>query len=122
MVQKAVAYYKKNGRDKAIAEFNNPSGQFRDKDLYIFALVFKGGKKGTMLGHVNPKMVGQDVTDLRDPKDNFFIKKMLVLAEQKPSGWVDYSWVDPKEKATYLKKTSYQESIDDLIIGCGIYK
>ena len=27
MVKRAVAYYKKNGREKALAEYNNPAGR-----------------------------------------------------------------------------------------------
>ena len=35
MAQKAKAFYKANGKEKAIAEFNDPKGQFVKGDIYI---------------------------------------------------------------------------------------
>ncbi len=42
MAEKAMAYVKANGKDKAIAEFNNPKGQFVKGDVYIAVLAFDG--------------------------------------------------------------------------------
>lgn len=42
MLDKAIAFYKSNGPKKAFAAFNNPKGQFVDKDLYIFAVDLNG--------------------------------------------------------------------------------
>jgi hypothetical protein len=36
LAKKAVAFLKTNGPDKAFKEFNNPKGQFVDRDLYVF--------------------------------------------------------------------------------------
>src|SRR6185436_8002052 len=35
MVEKAVAHIKKVGKEKAFADFNNKSGPFTDRDLYV---------------------------------------------------------------------------------------
>src|SRR5512137_2843156 len=35
LVEKALAYIKANGQEKAFEEFNNPKGKFVDRDLYI---------------------------------------------------------------------------------------
>ncbi|HZD43140.1 MAG TPA: cache domain-containing protein, partial [Methanomicrobiales archaeon] len=36
-VERAFEYAEENGRDAALAEFNNPTGRFVDGELYIFA-------------------------------------------------------------------------------------
>ena len=38
MIDKAVAYYEANGREKALAAFNDPKGAFMDGEIFIFAL------------------------------------------------------------------------------------
>ena len=35
MVKKAIEFYKKNGKDKALAEFMKKPGPFVDRDLYV---------------------------------------------------------------------------------------
>ena len=100
MVEKAVAFYKANGKDKAIAEFNNPNGQFVKGDLYVFAnelsglLLANGG---------NPKLVGQNHLELKDPSGKFFNKECVEVAKTKGSGWVDYTWVNPVTKKVQPK-------------------
>jgi hypothetical protein len=41
-VESAVAYVQKNGKDKALKEFNNKIGPFVRGDLYIYAYDFNG--------------------------------------------------------------------------------
>ncbi|HYD60128.1 MAG TPA: cache domain-containing protein [Noviherbaspirillum sp.] len=118
MVKKAVGYVKEQGRDKALAEFNNPSGMFKKGDLYIFVTDLQG----KMLAHgANPKLVGKDLIDLKDSDGKLFVKEYIDLAKSKGSGWSDYKWVNPTTKAIELKST-YVEKVDDMVVGCGIYK
>lgn len=118
MVRKAVAYIKENGKEKAFAEFNNPGGQFRDRDLYIFA----EDLNGKMLAHgANPKLVGKVLIDLKDADGKFFVKSLIEVASGKNKGWVDYKWVNPATSAIE-HKSSYVEKVDDFLVGCGIYK
>src|SRR5258708_20129441 len=42
MVDKAIAHIKKAGREKAFADFNNKSGPFVDRDLYVVVYDMKG--------------------------------------------------------------------------------
>jgi cytochrome c len=55
MVKKAVAYYKSaKDKEQALAEFSNPQGAFKDRDLYVMAY----DKTGTNLAHgANAKLV-----------------------------------------------------------------
>ncbi len=118
MVKKAVNYIKENGKDKALAEFNNPSGEFKKGDLYIFVT----NVQGKMLAHgANAKLVGKDLMGLKDSDGKLFVKEYTEVANTKGSGWTDYKWVNPGTKAIELKST-YVQKIDDLVVGCGIYK
>ncbi len=63
MVEKAVAYIKAQGADKAYAEIDNPSGQFVDRDLYIVVY----GLDGMVLAHGADKArVGTNQIDDKD--------------------------------------------------------
>jgi cytochrome c len=118
MVKKAVALVKEGGRDKAIAAFNDPNGEFKKGDLYIFVT----NMKGTMLANgANARLIGKDLINLKDSDGKFFVQSYVELAGTKGQGWVDYKWVNPQTKAID-QKSSYIEKIEDLIIGCGIYK
>jgi cytochrome c len=120
LVKKAVAYVKANGKDKAFAEFNNPKGQFVDRSLYIFVYDLKG--TSLAIGNGNgAKMVGKNLIDMRDAEGNYLIKGLINVANTKGSGWFDYKWPNPVSKAVETK-SSYVEKLDDIMIGCGVYK
>src|SRR3954451_11747728 len=67
LVKKAVVYYQKNGKDKALAEFGRNPGPFVDRDLYVTVY----DMKANCLSHVNPKMIGKNLMDLRDPTGKY---------------------------------------------------
>ena len=118
LVDKAVAHIKANGKDKAFAEFTNQKGQFVDRDLYIFAVDFKGL---TLAHGGNAKLVGRDMLGLKDADNKFFIQNFIEVAKTKGSGWVDYKWSNPVTKKIE-KKSTYVFKVDDYFLGCGIYK
>jgi cytochrome c len=118
LMDKAVAYVKANGKEKAFAEFTNQKGKFIDRDLYIFAVDFKGL---TLAHGGNEKLVGKDMYGLKDADDKLFIQKFIEVAKTKGSGWVDYKWSNPLTKKIENKST-YVQRIDDYFLGCGIYK
>ncbi|MET3131596.1 cytochrome c [Oxalobacteraceae bacterium GrIS 1.11] len=120
LVKKAVAFVKSNGKDKAFAEFSNPQGQFVDRNLYIFVYDLKGTSLAIGNGS-SAKMVGKNLLDMRDADGNYLIKGLLAVANTKGSGWFDYKWPNPVTKTVELK-SSYVEKLDDIMIGCGIYK
>lgn len=119
MVKKAVAHLKANGREKAFADFSNTSVKdFHDRDLYIFVY----DMKGINIAHGNnPKMVGKNLLDMKDTEGVFIIKSFIDVANSKGKGWVDYKWPNPVTKAVE-HKSSYIEKVDDMVVGCGIYK
>lgn len=120
MVKKAVAYIKANGKEKAFEEFNNPKGQFVDRNLYIFAYDLKGTNLAIGNGNAK-KMVGKNMIDMRDADGTYLIKKLIEVSNTKGKGWVDYKWPNPVNNAVELK-SSYVEKVDDFFVGSGIYK
>jgi cytochrome c len=118
MVKKAVAEIKAVGQEKAFAEFNNPKGRFTDRDLYITVY----DMTGKCLSHgANPKMIGKDLIDLRDPDGRFFVKERVEIAKTKGGGWQDYKFNNPVTKKIE-PKTMYFEKSGDIIVACGAYK
>ncbi len=118
MVKKAVAYYKANGKAKALTEFSNPKGQFVDRDLYIFAYDLNG----KCVAHgANQKMIGIDLLAMKDPDGKEYVKERVEIAKTKGQGWQDYKFPNPVSKKIE-QKAAYLEKVDDVILGCGAYK
>jgi signal transduction histidine kinase len=117
MVEKAAAFMKANGKDKAFREFTEGT-TFKKNDLYIFVV----DMNGVILAHgSNPKLVGKDMSSLKDAGGKLFIKEIIDEANAKGSGWTDYRWAHPVSKKIDLKSTYFQKA-NDVIIGCGVYK
>jgi signal transduction histidine kinase len=120
LTDKAAAYLKANGEAKAFAEFNKKDGQFTDlsKDLYVFVFDLTG----KCLSHgTNPALIGRDMSTMKDSDGKFFIQEFVTVAKTKGNGWVDYNWSNPTTKKI-LPKSSYVLKVDNVLIGCGIYK
>ena len=118
MVKKAVQLIKTEGKEKAFVEINNPKGKFVDRDLYIFVY----DMSGKCVAHgFNPKMIGKDLFEMKDTDGKYFVKERIEIGKTKGKGWQDYKFTDPITKKIE-PKTAYVERIDDLIVGCGIYK
>jgi cytochrome c len=46
---------------------------------------------------------------------------MIEDAKTKGTGWSDYKWANPVTKKID-DKTTYFMKVDDVVLGCGIYK
>jgi cytochrome c len=117
MVKKAVVFFKKNGKDKAVAEFQKNPGPFIDRDLYVTVYDLEGNA----LSHINPKMVGKNMMDLRDPSGKYHIKERIESARKDNSGWQDFSFFNPQTKKVEPKRM-YWEKHDNLVFAAGAYK
>ena len=117
MVKKAVAYYKKNGREKSMAEFMKNPGPFVDRDLYVTVYDMQAND----LAHINPKMVGKNMMDLRDADGKYHIKERMEAAQKGTAGWQDFKFFNPVSKRIEPKKM-YWEKYDNLVFACGAYK
>ena len=117
MVQKAVAFVKEKGVDQAIAEFNNPKGEFCQGELYVFAYDFKGTNRALA---PKPEMVGKNLMDLKDADGKFVIKDLIGVASN-GGGWHQYKWENPTTKKVADKASYVIKVNDDLWLGCGVY-
>ncbi len=95
LVEKAGAYVKANGEEKALKEFSNPKGEFVKGDLYVFAV----DPKGVLLANTNvPHNVGKNIYNMLDSKGKLARKEYIDLANSKGSGWVQYHQLNPVTK------------------------
>lgn len=117
MVKKAIDFYKKNGRDKALAEYMKKPGPFVDRDLYVTVYT----PNADSLAHINPKMVGKNMMELRDGNGKYHIKERMEAAQKAENGWQDFTFFNPVSKKIEPKRM-YWEKYDGLIFACGAYK
>ena len=91
---KAATYIKANGKDKGVAEVNNPKGQFVKGDLYVTVTAFDG----RLLAHpMQPQLVNlaQNPATVKDATGKLFVQESTEIAKTKGSGWVTFSWTNP---------------------------
>ena len=118
MVKKAVAHIKSAGPEKAYDEFTNGK-QFKDRDLYIIVYDLNG--KNLAQG-ANPKLVGKDLINLKDPDGKPLIQMFIEVAKTKGKGWIEgYKFMNPVSQKIE-GKAMYLERVGDTLVGCGIYK
>jgi hypothetical protein len=117
MVKKARAYIREVGPEKAFAEFSNPKGRFIDRELYVFV----NDTTGVNRAHgANPRLIGVNLMDLRDPDGVFMTREFFVVA-RKGGGTVDYKFFNPVTKRIE-SKTAYVEMEGDYLVGSGIFR
>ena len=116
-VAEAKAYAVANGREKAVAAFNNQTGPFIRGELYIFAYDYNG----TVLSWpYQPEQVGVNRLDVTDPVGNHHVRDFLDTAKG-GGGMVDYYSVNPFTNRTDLK-ISYVTDVDGTwMLGAGKY-
>ena len=117
MVKKAIVEWDKVGKDKALTEFQKSPGPFVDRDLYVTVY----DMKANCLAHVNPKMVGKNMMDLRDADGHYQIRERLDAAKQSTSGWQDFKFFNPVTRKIEPKRM-YWEKHDGLVFAAGAYK
>jgi methyl-accepting chemotaxis protein len=117
LVSRALAQRKQGGREAFSRSITEPSSGFHDRDMYVFALdsagVYRafGGK---------PEKVGSRVQDIAGV-DGQALLNAIVAQGEAGEGWVEYDIANPVTGAIQAKM-SYVMKIDDLYVGCGVYK
>jgi len=118
LVEKAAGFYKANGKEKLLAEANNPKGQFVKGDVYVFLY----DTKITVIAHpFNPALVGKNMLEVPDADGKYFRKDVAEQMKTKPAFWVDYKYKNPKS-GKVEQKTTYVKKVDDILICAGAYK
>jgi signal transduction histidine kinase len=85
--------------------------------LYVFVL----DRKGTYLAFGgNPAKVGTRVQDIPGVDGQGLVNDIVARADESP-GWVQYDITNPSTGKVQTKM-SYVCRVDDLYLGCGVYK
>jgi polar amino acid transport system substrate-binding protein len=117
-VQEAKGYALFHGREGALAEFNNPDGQFTHGELYIFAYTYNGT---TLALPFQPELLGTSRMGNTDPDGVRYIADMAHTA-QGGSGFVQYRYPDPADNFSVKTKTSYVVDVNgSWFVGSGLY-
>jgi cytochrome c len=118
IVDKGLAYLKKNGKEALIREINAKNPEFVQGELYLYVR----GLDGTVLAHpVNARLIGKNMIELPDAEGKYFRKEIVETAKAKGKGWVNYSYNNPVSKVIE-KKSTYFVLSGDVILEAGIYK
>lgn len=113
----AKAYAVANGREEALAAFNNLSGPFIDGELYIFAYDYNG----TVLSWpYRPDQIGVNRYNATDPMGISHIQSFISTAKR-GGGVVDYYTTNPFSNTTELKVSWVTDVDDTWLIGAGRY-
>jgi signal transduction histidine kinase len=118
-VDKAVNYAKTNRKEKAIAAFNDPDGEFSKDGLFVFAIA----NDGTALAEpFQPELIGKNLNDLTDP---FGVPVVRNLAETARSGkgYVSYDYPNPAKNNTVEPKLTVVSDVDGTYyVAAGMYE
>jgi signal transduction histidine kinase len=117
LVKKAVAHYEKVGAEKTFADLSRTPGPFVDRDLYVVVY----DMNGKSLAHINPRMVGKDLIDMRDGDGRYLVKERVEAARKGTSGWQDIKFFNPVTKKVEPKRV-YWERHGQLLFSSGAYK
>lgn len=121
-VQKAVAFLKSEGKDKALAAFADPKGAWVEGDLYLVVFDANDGKL-TMLAHgVNNKaLAGKPQIDLKDADGKAINRELSDALTKTNEVWLSYTWPNPATKKI-AKKKAYFVKAGDVIVSAGVYE
>ena len=124
IVKQAVDFAKKNPKDKFLEEVSGVKGQFhftkgQNNDLYIFVYDLEG----KVLAHgVRRELVGVNRWTAKDPDGKSWIQDWTKMAKEKGSGWIEYKELNPAQNNKVMKKASWVELVNGMVIGAGIYE
>ncbi len=108
-VGEAINYANENGKEAAIAEFNNQNGTFVRDSLYIHAFDYKGL---TLALSYQPELIGTDLSGLQDPYGVNYTRVEIFLAQQ-GGVFLSYHYYNPARNMTLEPKMSYAQKVDN---------
>jgi uncharacterized phage infection (PIP) family protein YhgE len=118
LVERAMAHRQRSGsRDSFLRDLTNPAQGFHDRDMYVFVLDHNGTYQA--FGG-NPAKVGTRVQDIPGIDGQGLLDDILNQAAIEP-GWVEYDITNPTTGRVQTKM-SYVQQVDDVVVGCGVYK
>lgn len=117
MVARAMALRSQTSKEAFLRDLTNPVKGFHDRDMYVFAL----DRQGRYLAFGgNSAKVGTRVQDIAGIDGNQLLKSIIDKASHE-AGWVEYDITNPTTGKVQTKM-SFVEQVDDVFVGCGVYK
>lgn len=118
LVERAVNHRRQCGsRDAYLRDLTQADHHFFERDMYVFAL----DRNGTYLAFGgNQAKVGTRVQDIAGIDGAGLLNAITTQANHEP-GWVEYDITNPVN-GRLQTKMSFVRELDDLYIGCGVYK
>jgi cytochrome c len=117
-VESAVAYAQENGKDMALKEFSNKTGQFVRGELFIYAYDFNGT---CLASPFKPEWIGENKLNETDPNGVMFIKSLLNVARD-GKGFTYFVFPNPAHDNKDEMKFGYVMKVDDnWWLGSGLY-
>ncbi len=106
-----------SGRDSFVREVTAQHTGLFDRDMYVFVL----DRSGQYLAFAgNQAKVGTRVQDVAGIDGNALIAAIVDQADH-AAGWVEYEIANPLTGLVQTKM-SYVVKVDDMYVGCGVYK
>jgi cytochrome c len=118
LLDAAVAYLRHNGPEAAFQAFSDPKGSFVYGPYYVFVV----GPDGQMHANGGTQMSvpGVNALELRDAAGKPFIRDLLTAATQKPTGAMEYRWLNPEDHRIEVKVSLYAK-VDSYVVSVGYY-
>jgi methyl-accepting chemotaxis protein len=118
LVKRAMEYRERCGsRDAFLRGINDRGNQFFDRDMYVFVLDQRGSY---MAFGGNADKVNTSVHDVPGINGQKLVEDMFRQIAVEP-GWVEYDITNPVSGQVQTK-LSFVMAVDDLAVGCGVYK
>ena len=117
-VNRAATYARENGKEKAIAVFNDPNGPFVQDEVYVFSEAYDGTALAEPFHH---ELVG---TNIRNLTGRFGVPLVQNLEEtaRYGIGFVSYDYPNPKNNNRIEPKLSVVSDVDGTYyVGAGTY-
>ena len=117
MMDKAVQHYNAVGQEQAFKDYNQ-DGVYKNGEFYVIAQ----GMDGKIIFHgVNAKLIGRNLTGIKDTDGKKFIADMITTAKTDGNGWVSYKWPHPETKKIAQKHTLVNR-IGEIMLMIGYYE
>jgi len=118
LAERAAAHMVRVGAEQACKDFNDPNGEFVDRDLFVVTY----GPDRRVASSVGVKAyLGRDATRFVDADGKEFGKEIIAVAETSGRGWVEYRMTNPVTKKVELKR-SFVIKVGDYIVFVGAYR